>query len=382
MKLRMITLGINLDKDRTEEQIKAAGNFLSLAKKVFEEKNYPVQTLRLATQPWEEYYSSLSQIKSLVRHMSDLTQQNEIDFFSLGPASSPELVPLSVELVGSSRNGFCTASAAGEGQIYYRTARSAAAVIKKLTRQEEKGFANLRFAVIFNTGAGSPFFPASYHHGPPTFSIGTENSDLVYLAFQKAGSIEAASGVLQDILDSEFQTLEKTAFEIEKQSEFNYGGVDVSIAPSIKKEESLAFAFEKLQLGKFGGPGTLAAAAKVTECLKNVPVRKCGYSGLMLPVLEDYGLALRNSQGYLDIMKLLQYSAVCGTGLDTIPLPGDAAEEEIYALLLDIAALSVKYNKPLSARLMPVPGKEAGEMTEYEFEYFVNTKIMPILGYS
>jgi len=98
----------------------------------------------------------------------------------------------------------------------------------------------------------------------------------------------------------------------------------------------------------------------------------------MLPVLEDYGLAMRNKEGTYNLTILLLYSAVCGTGLDTIPLPGDVSEKKLYALLLDIASLSTKLNKPLSARLMPVPDKKIGEMTKYKFEYFANSKTMEI----
>jgi len=98
----------------------------------------------------------------------------------------------------------------------------------------------------------------------------------------------------------------------------------------------------------------------------------------MLPVLEDYGLAKRNIERTYNITDLLLYSAVCGTGLDTIPLPGNVSEKKLYALLLDIASLSIKLNKPLSARLMPIPDKKAGEMTGYKFDYFVNSKIMDI----
>ena len=98
----------------------------------------------------------------------------------------------------------------------------------------------------------------------------------------------------------------------------------------------------------------------------------------MLPVLEDYGLAQRNTEESYNLTDLLLYSSVCGTGLDTIPLPGDVSEDKLYALLLDIASLAIKLNKPLSARLMPIPHKKAGEMTDYTFEYFVNSKIMKI----
>ena len=98
----------------------------------------------------------------------------------------------------------------------------------------------------------------------------------------------------------------------------------------------------------------------------------------MLPVLEDFGLAKRNDKRYFNLNNLLLYSAVCGTGLDTIPLPGDISEKKLYALLLDIASLALKLDKPLSARLMPVPGKKAGDKTEFSFGYFVNTKIMDL----
>jgi uncharacterized protein (UPF0210 family) len=158
----------------------------------------------------------------------------------------------------------------------------------------------------------------------------------------------------------------------------DFNGIDVSIAPSVHPDESIAFAFEKLGLGKFGESGSLFLAKLVTDVLKGLNVKKCGYSGLMLPILEDFGLAERNDQGFLDLNRLLSFSAICGTGLDTIPLPGDVSTDKIYSLLLDVAALSIKLDKPLSARLMPIPGKKIGDKTEYKFDYFVNTKIMAI----
>jgi uncharacterized protein len=99
---------------------------------------------------------------------------------------------------------------------------------------------------------------------------------------------------------------------------------------------------------------------------------------LMLPVLEDVGLAERNTQGLLRLSSLLAYSAVCGTGLDTIPLPGDVSEAQLTAVLLDVATLGWKLAKPLSARLFPIPGKQAGERTEFDFAYFVNTTVMAV----
>jgi hypothetical protein len=75
---------------------------------------------------------------------------------------------------------------------------------------------------------------------------------------------------------------------------------------------------------------------------------------------------------------LLLYSAVCGTGLDTVPLPGDIEPSDLAAILLDVAALALRLNKPLTARLMPIPGKRAGEETSFDFPYFANARILQV----
>lgn len=129
---------------------------------------------------------------------------------------------------------------------------------------------------------------------------------------------------------------------------------------------------------RFGQAGTLTAAALITQVLKTMNLKACGYSGLMLPVLEDSGLAARNREGTFRLMDLLTLSAVSGTGLDTIPLPGEITLRELEAILLDVASLATALRKPLSARLFPIPGKEAGEMTTFEFPYFTNTTIFQV----
>jgi hypothetical protein len=98
----------------------------------------------------------------------------------------------------------------------------------------------------------------------------------------------------------------------------------------------------------------------------------------MLPVLEDSTLATRAAQGVLTVKDLLLYSAVCGTGLDTVPLPGDVSVEQLYAVLLDLAALSQRLGKPLTARLMPIPGKKAGDPTHFDFAYFANSRVLAL----
>jgi uncharacterized protein (UPF0210 family) len=115
--------------------------------------------------------------------------------------------------------------------------------------------------------------------------------------------------------------------------------------------------------------------AAITRALSTTGLPTCGYNGLMLPVMEDEVLARAWESGRVTAHQLLGYSAICGTGLDTLPLPGDTPVEEIAALLLDVACLASRLHKPLSARLFPLPGKRSGDHTEFTSPYLVNLRL-------
>jgi len=378
MKIRTITAGFQLELPLDRERFRRMAEFLNSAKKVFEKEGYPVQTVRITTQPWEEYYTSEAQILTVARDLEALAKQYGVDYFNVGPTNNPKLTPFIPSLIRDTSTLFCTVPITDNAGIDYEAARQAASVMKGLSTITADGFANLRFAALCSTGPGGAFFPAAYHNGPDSFAIGTENSDLVFKAFSQAQNIEKAGSILEKTLSKEFTQIQEIAIQLAESHDIQYEGIDASIATSVQPDESIAFAFEQLGLGTFGDVGTLAVAKMITDTIRGLEVRKCGYCGLMLPVLEDYGLAVRNTEGTFNLTDLLLYSSVCGTGLDTIPLPGNASKEKLYALLLDVASISIKLDKPLSARLMPVPNKMAGERTEYDFEYFVNTKIMTI----
>jgi uncharacterized protein (UPF0210 family) len=153
-------------------------------------------------------------------------------------------------------------------------------------------------------------------------------------------------------------------------------GIDLSPAPL--KDVSIGAAIENLTTLPIGSSGTLTAAATITSAIREIQVKQTGYSGLMLPILEDTRLAQRWSEGRITIDSLLSYSAVCGTGLDTVPLPGDISAEQLSLIIGDMASLAVKWHKPLSARLFPVAGKGPGDMTELTGDALVNATIQPL----
>jgi uncharacterized protein (UPF0210 family) len=120
----------------------------------------------------------------------------------------------------------------------------------------------------------------------------------------------------------------------------------------------------------------LAAAAAVTTSLQTIPdIKTTGYSGLMLPVLEDQRLAEIDT---LTIQQLLCISSVCGVGIDTVPIPGEVSVKSLASLILDVAALACRWGKPLSCRVFPVPDGSSGMKTTFDSPYMVNSSIFPL----
>jgi hypothetical protein len=178
---------------------------------------------------------------------------------------------------------------------------------------------------------------------------------------------------LTKALGTHAAAIEKLALAAAQETGWTYMGMDPTPAPL--KDISIGAAIEKFLGAPLGSSGTLLAASIITAAVRAAPVKHTGYSGLMLPVLEDERIAQRWSEGRLSIDSLLAYSAVCGAGLDTIPLPGDVTVEQMERMIADMAALAIKWKKPLSARLQPVAGKKAGEKTAFDDPFLVNAVI-------
>jgi uncharacterized protein len=381
MKIRTITTGISLDSLKEIEKIKQATEFNQQAKLIIEEHGYEVQTTRIATNSWEEYLHGLSKSEILneIQLLEEVCRNLNISFFSLGYASQPETIALIPEIIKNTSILY-TSSKIGDrtSGINFKNARESAKVIQRISQETEDGYGNFHFCAWANCQSGIPFFPTAYHQGETSFAIGLELCDLVMQAFDDADDILDAEEKLKLILDKELSKIEATARTISQKFGIEYKGIDTSLAPSLGKKESIAFAYEKIMDGKFGNQGTLAISGMLTRVLKSVSVKICGYSGLMLPVCEDVGLAARANEETYNITNLLAYSAVCGCGLDTVPIPGDITIEKITAILIDMATLAIKLDKPLSARLFPIPGKKAGEMTAFTSPYLVDCRIFNV----
>jgi uncharacterized protein (UPF0210 family) len=381
-RVRTITAGVGLTAPTELERVEAAITLLGRGKKVFEAEGYEVETLRVATPPLVAALggstrdAALSDLQALDR----LAQAADI-LVSIGPVlvadrADTGLAPWAAELARTTKKlSFSIVVAAGRG-THPHAARLAAETIVAIARSTPGGIGNFRFAAAANIPPGTPFFPVAYHQGRDSVAVGLESASEVEAALQSARGAQDATTRLRTRLNEALAPVEQAAAAFARREGRAYLGIDPSPAPA--RDRSIGAAIEALTHRPFGSASTLDACAAVTSALKTLQVRTCGYAGLMLPVLEDPVLAQRANEGRYGLQELLLYSSVCGTGLDTVPLPGDTPPETLANLILDVAALSAKLAKPLSARLFPVPGKKAGEMAHFDDPFLTDAAVMRV----
>lgn len=380
MKIRSITVFCELGYPINSLLLQRVGVFSDHARKLFRDEGFEVQSLRLATPPFGQFVAPIDLAQAAQDYATD-AHRNGFEYISMGPASSDpkDWAVIPNALMSSNRIFLSGSLTTQEGELDLANAARAAETIVELSRQELHGFANLRFCALANVPAFNPFFPAAYaQRDRPAFALALQAADLALGCFEKAKSLQEAQQCLIETVNANAERLEAVALKMEKMYGYEFKGLDFTPAPHPDEGFSIASALEALGLPAFGPQGSLFASTFLTTSLQQAQYRKTGFNGLMLPVLEDSTLALRAAEGNLSVTELLVFSAVCGAGLDVVPLPGDTTPEEIYPILLDLGALALRLNKPLTARLMPIPGKKAGDPTAFNFSYFANSHVIPL----
>lgn len=388
--IRTITLGIADAHPIPASTIEDAAKKLRQAQQHFTEAGYEVQTLRLSTRPLFDDLVDWSPATVLKygAELQHVLAQQALAYCSLGtvqaarPDASLEHIGVLADLLLA--NDILSATVQMATPEYGMRADAAlpiARVMQRLAHETAEGFGNFRFAMLACVAAGCPFFPTAYHSGPASLALGLQTPAVLLAALQPhrdaAGSaaldLELVTQVIRDALLHQARPVVTLGEQLAQTFGMQFGGIDLSPAPL--GEDSVTAVMELCGYGKLGSAGTLAVGQALTTALKTTGLATCGYCGLMLPVLEDALLGQRWQADLVNVHDLLLYSAVCGTGLDTIPLPGDSPIEHSAHLLLDVATLAVRWQKPLSARLFPVPGKRAGEHTTFTSPYLTNTLV-------
>lgn len=383
-KIRAITAFVHLDPTRYQDEIADALKMLRQAKSGFEKSGYQVESIRITTQPFMDYVRGLSREEALefFRNYDALAQRESFDA-NIGPAlmtdsDDPSAAELLGEILSQTKTLEGSIIVADVEGIHWKSVRATAHLIRYVSEHSPQSQGTFNFAATAMLAPYAPFYPGSYHTGEGhRFAVGWEAANVIEEAFAgTAGNAPLATERLTRALTPHAIAVERVARQIEQETGWTYMGLDPTPVPL--RDISIGRAIENYTGARFGSSGTMTAASIITHAVAVLPVKHIGYSGLMLPVMEDSLLAERWSEGTFSLDSILAYSAVCGTGLDTIPLPGDVSTEQIERIIGDVASLAVKWHKPLSARLQPVKGKRAGDQTEFDDPFLVNTLIRPL----
>lgn len=357
-------------------------------------------------------------LSTCLRFVDKILEDHGICFMSLGSATKEkhvrEVIPqiiqasprfsASVTMEGYEDNlGDCVQLA--------KTCAECCQTISSMTEPAylKNGLGNFRFGVAMccnKPDSPIPFFPVASRSSSTeeqqnedtiNFAIGLENGCFARSLLQQSQSITNINQIFKQRMQNALQPIQQLCVayeqEVNQQNQnkpskdflgVKYAGIDTSLNPSLEPEGSVAGAIEVLEeVSQFGGAGSLAAANAITQALQSMPgIKRTGYCGLMLPLCEDARLAELASiypKPFLSISTLLSISAVCGVGIDTVPLPGNVSIKELQALYLDVAAIAHRYNKSLSCRVFPLAGKQAGEWTPFEDSpHMMNSRILSL----
>ncbi len=267
--------------------------------------------------------------------------------------------------VGSTRAGINMDAVREMGEIIKKTADLTA---------DTDGLGCAKLVVFCNAVEDNPFMAGAFcGPGEPecAINVGVSGPGVVKRA------LESVKGQPFDVVA---ETIKKTAFKItrvgqlvarEASNRLNipFGIVDLSLAPTPARGDSVAHVLTEMGLEMAGAPGTTAALALLNDAVKKGGVMASnhvgGLSGAFIPVSEDIGMIEAASAGALTLEKLEAMTCVCSVGLDMIAIPGDTTAATISGIIADEAAIGMVNNKTTAVRVIPAVGKKAGDTVEF-----------------
>ena len=267
--------------------------------------------------------------------------------------------------VASTKAGINMDAVALMGRIIKKTAQMTA---------DTHGFGCAKLVIFANPVEDNPFMAGAFHgvsEGECVINVGVSGPGVVYHALQKC------KGQPFDVIA---ETIKKTAFKITRMGQLvaqeaskrlgvPAGIVDLSLAPTPEKGDSVARILEEMGLEVCGTHGTTAALAMLNDAVKKGGVMASnhvgGLSGAFIPVSEDEGMIEAVQKGGLHLDKLEAMTCVCSVGLDMIAVPGETSAETLSAIIADEAAIGVVNTKTTAVRIIPAIGKKIGETVEF-----------------
>ncbi|HMC73502.1 MAG TPA: DUF711 family protein, partial [Terriglobales bacterium] len=313
-KVRAITGFVRLDRANYQKQVADALVVLRKAKAEFESSGYEVESVRITTQPLAELVAGMAEDQAIafLKQLDDLSVKEKF-LPNVGPGmlhdtDEPATMHLLERALSILPKIEGSAIIADEAGIHWKTIRRTAELVKYVADNSPRSQGTFNFTATAMLKPFGPFFPGSYHTGAGgQFAIGFEGANVVREVFLKdKGNAVAATADLTAALTKHAAVADKVGKKVAAETGWLYLGVDPTPAPL--GDVSIGAAIEAFTGAKFGSSGTLAAAHIITTAVKAVPQTQVGYSGLMVPVLEDKVLSQRWAESTYNIDSVLAYS--------------------------------------------------------------------------
>jgi uncharacterized protein (UPF0210 family) len=390
--VRSITFTVDLDKIGDECYLQDTEHRLNMLREKFCEAGFLVRTIRINT----KYFSSedrLSPFRFLAKmaRLSNFCQEIGVRWFNvcfdLCGRSEKDLINLTdigCLTLRNHPNSFINFIVARDNIICPKAAMWAARAITKISKYSSNGYDNFRAGVSLNPAEGTPFFPFSFALNDCSFSIALETTQCAIGALKSGGSSDLleARRLIKEAVSDVSIAVDYLGKDLEKNTDVKYNGVDISFAPFPDEKVSVIDIISLLGSDGMGPAGTYFITSFLTDILKSIissnGIRGVGFNGVMYSLLEDHEMCRANDKKLLSVESIIGYSALCGCGLDMVPLPGAFLEEELASIILDVAAIAIRLDKPLGVRVLPIPNSEAHEFTNFDSDFLTNTRILPL----
>ena len=396
--VRAITMGISLrdcacesgreSRRRMREKIlRYAGRLVETGRQIEAEFGVPIINKRIAVTPISLVAepSGEGDYVEWAVELDRLAKELEVDFIGGFSAlvqkgttpgdrtlinSIPQALTLTERVcssinLGTTKSGINMDAVADMGRIIKEAA--------ELTKERD-GLGCAKLVVFCNAPEDNPFMAGAFHgpgEGDAVLSVGVSGPGVI-----KAACEEYRGRPLDEVADG----IKKMAFKITRMGQLvgpeaarrlgvDFGILDLSLAPTPYVGDSVARILEELGLEAAGAPGTTAALAMLTDMVKKGGVMAStnvgGLSGAFIPVSEDEGMIAAVKAGSINLEKLEAMTCVCSVGLDMIAIPGDTSAATISGIIADEMAIGMVNNKTTAVRIIPVPGKTAGDWAEF-----------------
>lgn len=396
--IRTVTLGINLrdymDRNldhfcgRIEQRIVKMGQQLNAAADVMEEKyGIPVVNRRVSVTPvsllLEPLPKTIATAVKVAKTLDRAAAKAKIDFIGgFGAhvqkgltASDENLINAIPQALSKTKRvcGFLNLGTTLAG-LNMTAVERFGHILKDLASRSKDGIGCAKIAVFANVPEDNPFMAGAHHGiGEPDYSlnIGISGPGVVKVVVEQNPDCD---------LTQLSEVIKRTVFKITRAGELighevadtlgvKFGIVDISLAATPAAGDSVAEIIEAMGVHRMGCPGSTAALALLIDAVKRGGAMASGHvgglSGTFIPVSEDAGMIRAVKEGALNLQKLEALTSVCSVGMDMFAIPGSTPADVISAIIADELAIGIANNKTTSVRVIPVPGKRAGQTVHF-----------------